>query len=77
MNKFLKLPLFLAVVGGVCTAVLATTYAITKEIKQVVYAPGAVVRMSVAVAVNKILTEVEKEEIKNLRDVLNNLNLED
>lgn len=44
----------------------ATTYAITKEIKQVVYAPGSVTRMSVAVAVNKILTEVEKEEIKNL-----------
>ncbi len=32
MNKFLKLPLFLAVVGGVCTAVLATTYAITNPI---------------------------------------------
>ena len=44
----------------------ATTYAVTKEIKQVVYAPGAVVRMSVAVAVNKILTDAEKEEIKNL-----------
>ena len=44
----------------------ATTYAVTKEIKQVVYAPGSVVRMSVAVAVNKILTEEEKDEIKNL-----------
>ena len=44
----------------------ATTYAVTKEIKQVVYAPGSVIRMSVAVAVNKILTEAEKEEIKNL-----------
>ena len=44
----------------------ATQYAVTKEIKQVVYAPGAVTRMSVAVAVNKILTDVEKEEIKNL-----------
>ena len=44
----------------------ATTYAVTKEIKQVVYAPGYVVRMSVAVAVNKILTDAEKEEIKNL-----------
>ena len=32
MNKFLKLPLFLAVVGGICTAVLATTYAITNPI---------------------------------------------
>ena len=44
----------------------ATTYAVTKEIKQIVYAPGAVTRMSVAVAVNKVLTEAEKEEIKNL-----------
>ncbi len=44
----------------------ATTYAVTKEIKQVVYAPGSVTRMSVAVAVNKILTDVEKEEIKSL-----------
>lgn len=44
----------------------ATTYAVTKEIKQVVYAPGAVTRMSVAVAVNKILTDEEKDEIKNL-----------
>ena len=44
----------------------ATTYAVTKEIKQVVYAPGSVVRMSVAVAVNKILTDNEKEEIKSL-----------
>ncbi len=44
----------------------ATTYAITKEVKQVVYAPGSVVRMSVAVAVNKILTENEKKEIENL-----------
>ena len=44
----------------------ATTYAVTKEIKQVVYAPGAVTRMSVAVAVNKILTDEEKEEIKSL-----------
>ncbi|MBQ8475718.1 flagellar M-ring protein FliF [bacterium] len=44
----------------------ATTYAVTKEIKQVVYAPGSVTRMSVAVAVNKILTDEEKEEIKSL-----------
>ena len=33
MNKFVKLPLFLGVVGGICTAVLATTYAITNPIK--------------------------------------------
>ena len=44
----------------------ATQYAVTKEVKQVVYAPGAVTKMSVAVAVNKILTDVEKEEIENL-----------
>lgn len=44
----------------------ATQYAITKEIKQVVYAPGTVTKMSVAVAVNKILTDAEKEEIKSL-----------
>ena len=44
----------------------ATTYAVTKEVKQVVYAPGAVTRMSVAVAVNKILTDEEKSEIENL-----------
>ena len=44
----------------------ATTYAVTKEVKQVVYAPGSVTRMSVAVAVNKILTDEEKEEIKSL-----------
>ena len=44
----------------------ATTYAVTKEIKQVDYAPGSVTRMSVAVAVNKILTDAEKEEIKSL-----------
>ena len=44
----------------------ATTYAVTKEVKQVVYAPGAVTKMSVAVAVNKILTDEEKNEIENL-----------
>ena len=41
-------------------------YAVTKEIIQVVYAPGSVVRMSVAVAVNKVLTEAEKDEIRSL-----------
>lgn len=44
----------------------AVNYAVTKEVKQVVYAPGAVTRLSVAVAVNKILTDAEKEDIKNL-----------
>lgn len=44
----------------------AVNYAVTKEVKQVVYAPGSVTRLSVAVAVNKILTDTEKEDIKNL-----------
>lgn len=44
----------------------ATQYAVTKEVKQVVYAPGSVTRMSVAVAVNKILTDEEKTEIEEL-----------
>lgn len=44
----------------------ATQYAVTKEIKQVVYAPGVVTKMSVAVAVNKMLTDDEKTQIENL-----------
>lgn len=44
----------------------AMNYNITKEVKQVIYAPGTVKRLSIAVAVNKILTESEKEELKNL-----------
>ena len=44
----------------------AVNYAVTKEVRQVVYAPGSVVRLSVAVAVNKILTQEEEEDIKNL-----------
>ena len=44
----------------------AVNYAVTKEVKQVVYAPGSLTRLSVAVAVNKILTETEEEDIKNL-----------
>ncbi|MCQ2790236.1 MAG: flagellar M-ring protein FliF [bacterium] len=44
----------------------ANNYSISKEIKQVVYAPGSVKRMTIAVAVNKILTDKEKEEIQNL-----------
>lgn len=44
----------------------ATNYSVSKEIKQVVYAPGTVKRMTIAVAVNKILTTKEKEEIQNL-----------
>ena len=44
----------------------AVSYAVAKEVKQVVYAPGSVRRMTVAVAVNKILTDSEKKEIENL-----------
>jgi len=44
----------------------AASYAVTKEVKQVVYAPGSVKRMTVAVAVNKILTPEEKTEIETL-----------
>lgn len=44
----------------------ATNYSVSKEIKQVVYAPGTVKRMTIAVAVNKVLTAKEKEEIQNL-----------
>jgi len=41
-------------------------YKISKEIEQVVYAPGKVKRMTIAVALNKILTSSQKEEIKEL-----------
>lgn len=44
----------------------STNYSVSKEVKQVVYAPGTVKRMTIAVAVNKILTQKEKEEIQNL-----------
>lgn len=44
----------------------STNYSVSKEIKQVIYAPGTVKRMTIAVAVNKILTTKEKEEIQNL-----------
>lgn len=42
------------------------SYNISKEISQVVYAPGKIQRMTIAVALNKILTTKEKEEIKKL-----------
>lgn len=42
------------------------TYNVSKEISQVVYAPGKIRRMTIAVALNKILTSKEKEEMKNL-----------
>ncbi len=44
----------------------AMNYNVTKEVKQVIYAPGTVKRLSIAVAVNKILTTDEKNEIKEL-----------
>ncbi len=43
-----------------------TNYSVSKEIKQVVYAPGSIKRMTVAVAVNKILTSQEKQELNDL-----------
>jgi len=44
----------------------AVNYSVSKEVKQVVYAPGTVKRLSIAVAINKVLTDAEKEEVKNL-----------
>ena len=44
----------------------AINYSVTKEVKQVIYAPGTIKRLSIAVAVNKILTESEKSELKEL-----------
>jgi flagellar M-ring protein FliF len=44
----------------------STNYSVSKEVKQVIYAPGTVKRMTIAVAVNKVLTVKEKEEIQNL-----------
>lgn len=44
----------------------ANTYSVSKEIKQIIYAPGSVKRMTIAVAVNKILTAKEKEELEKL-----------
>lgn len=41
-------------------------YSVSKEIKQVVYAPGTIKRLTIAVAVNKILTDSEKEELRGL-----------
>jgi flagellar M-ring protein FliF len=42
------------------------SYNVSKEISQVVYAPGKLQRMTIAVALNRILTTKEKEEIKKL-----------
>ena len=42
----------------------AVNYSVSKEVKQIIYAPGTVKRMTVAV--NKILTQKEKDELKGL-----------
>ncbi len=44
----------------------AVNYSVSKEVKQIIYAPGTVKRMTIAVAVNKILTQKEKDELKGL-----------
>ncbi len=44
----------------------SVNYNVSKEVKQVVYAPGTIKRLSIAVAINKVLTDEEKDEIKNL-----------
>lgn len=54
----------------------AATYSVSKEIKQIVYAPGSVKRMTIAVAVNKILTEKEKTELQNLITTASGADLE-
>ena len=49
---------------------------VSKEIKQVVYAPGTVEKLTIAVALNKILTTKEKDEIRNLVISASGANLE-
>lgn len=44
----------------------STNYNVSKEVKQVVYAPGTVEKMTIAVALNKVLTPEEKTELTNL-----------
>ena len=44
----------------------SVNYSVSIEIKQIVYAPGNVKRMTIAVAVNKILTDEESQELKKL-----------
>ena len=44
----------------------AMNYNVSKEVKQVIYAPGTIKRLSIAVAINKILTAEEKDEVKDL-----------
>jgi len=49
---------------------------VSKEVKQIVYAPGTVEKMTIAVALNKILTSKEKEELTNLIVSASGANLE-
>ena len=44
----------------------STSYSVSKEVKHIIYAPGTIKRLTIAVAVNKILTQPEKEELQNL-----------
>lgn len=55
---------------------VSATYSVSKEVKQVIYAPGSVKRMTIAVAVNKILTEKEKTELTNLITTASGVNSE-
>ncbi len=52
------------------------TYNVSKEIKQVVYAPGSLNRMTVAIAINKILTDEETKELEALAMSAAGANLE-
>ncbi len=54
----------------------AASYSVSKEVKQIIYAPGSVKRMTIAVAVNKILTEKEKGELTNLITTASGVNAE-
>ncbi|OGI23040.1 MAG: flagellar M-ring protein FliF [Candidatus Melainabacteria bacterium RIFOXYA12_FULL_32_12] len=49
---------------------------ISKEIKQIIYAPGTLEKMTIAVALNKILTSKEKDELRNLIVSASGANLE-
>lgn len=51
-------------------------YNISKEIKQVVYAPGTIQRMTIGVAINKVLTTTEREQLRNLVITASGANLE-
>ena len=52
--------------SGVPNKKSSTSYSVSKEVKHIVYAPGTIKRLTIAVAVNKILTKPEKEELQNL-----------